>query len=351
MLATIGPGSSASAVIVLQAQLNLAFPAKKPLSLDGRFGPLTRERTLDFQRANSLAADAVVGPKTWGKLGAVRGAPAPPQWRPACDNGHPGNAGRIALLGFALSGPRDSASSTLSRLVGSTGSGGAGSGGAAAGVATGAGTAAAAAVTIPGVGSVIPLVGSSSEPIARAFYGSSLHYDRIFLSSAVGLSGRAFTAPVPVPPFVIRSLWLLGGMIQVLNVGTSPSRDTLIHELGHAWQSQHHGSQGAAYAANCVACQGAALAANKAIALVDPSVKSNHDFPVDYPISAYAYLRGLTFHEYGGEQIAQQLEKGEAPIISRVTGAAAGARDTENEKSVEATNIRVADRRAPGVFV
>ncbi len=332
MPTTVRIGSTGTEVLVLQAQLNLAFPDKTPLKIDGIFGPLTQGRTMDFQRTRALVTDAVVGPKTWAQLGNVRGKGEAPEPAILCGNGNPPQDSRFALVGQAL---RDQATGRGGPATVALGFAGP--------MATRSST---AAISVGGM-TVVPLLGSPHEATARGVYGSSLHYDRIFLSDAKGLEGRAFTAPVPVPPLVIPSL-PFGGIVQVLNVGTSPTRDTLIHELGHAWQSQHHRT-GSAYVANCVACQGAALAANKLLGDVDPSVKSNPRWPVNFPMSAYAYRTGKAFGEYGGEQIAQQIENAETAILAHVTGIGAGAHDNDNAKSVEVSNIRIEDRRVSGV--
>lgn len=58
---TIKLGSRGNDVITLQKKLNL-----QP---DGIFGPLTDEAVREFQKANGLVVDGIVGDKTWAKLG------------------------------------------------------------------------------------------------------------------------------------------------------------------------------------------------------------------------------------------------------------------------------------------
>lgn len=328
MPATVRVGSAGLEVQVAQAQLNLAYPTRTPLVLDGLFGPLTREMTLQFQRDRHLSADAIVGPMTWAALGQIRYDTRSGDDEGGCGNGNAGNEARVQQIALAFRGGALKGSSKPAALHAF------------------ASKSTASAVTIAGL-SLIPLRGTSHETTARSVYASSLHYDRIFLSDGKGLQGRAFTLAVPVPPWVIDSLpW--GGFIQVLNIGTSPSRNTLIHELGHAWQSQH-ASKGAAYIGNCVACQGAAVAANKMIGQVDAKVKSHASYPVNYPMSAYAYRPGSAFEKYAGEQIAEQIEDNEAHIVSYVKSQPAGSVSQKNDKSLDIRNIRIEDRRAPGV--
>ena len=54
-------GSKGKAVKILQIILG-------DLEIDGSFGPATQAATLDFQRKHGLAADGIVGPKTWRAL-------------------------------------------------------------------------------------------------------------------------------------------------------------------------------------------------------------------------------------------------------------------------------------------
>ena len=60
---TIKLGSKGKSVSLLQRSLHLAA--------DGIFGPITDEAVRDFQSAHGLAADGVVGSKTWAALGVA----------------------------------------------------------------------------------------------------------------------------------------------------------------------------------------------------------------------------------------------------------------------------------------
>lgn len=68
---TLQEGSIGAAVIELQHRLNL--------TVDGIFGPDTKNAVLAFQNAHGLQADGIVGPLTWGQLkGATPPVPAAP---------------------------------------------------------------------------------------------------------------------------------------------------------------------------------------------------------------------------------------------------------------------------------
>lgn len=62
---TIKMGSKGSDVKNLQQALNAKGYS---LTVDGEFGPSTQAAVKNFQRANGLTDDGVVGPKTWEKL-------------------------------------------------------------------------------------------------------------------------------------------------------------------------------------------------------------------------------------------------------------------------------------------
>jgi hypothetical protein len=142
---------------------------------------------------------------------------------------------------------------------------------------------------------------------AKGIYGNSLAYDDIYVSDGVGASNRPFTLALPYS----------GGWIVVLNLGPSlfskPGSDksTLIHELAHAWQSQHHADP-SQFMMNCVKSQAAAAAATTAsrpmvqvgLEIISPALP----YAFGGPASAYAYVPGQPFGNYGGEQIAQQVE-------------------------------------------
>lgn len=59
-MTTLKKGSRGNEVKILQQALNL-YP-------DGIFGPLTEEAVKEFQTANGLTADGIVGSKTWARL-------------------------------------------------------------------------------------------------------------------------------------------------------------------------------------------------------------------------------------------------------------------------------------------
>jgi hypothetical protein len=156
--------------------------------------------------------------------------------------------------------------------------------------------------------------------ILSPVFGSSLDYSAVHLSDAVGGGGRQYTVAGP---------YGIGG--QVINIGPSayktPGSDPslLIHESTHCWQSQHH-SSATAFMTNSLASQAAAAAAGG---------------------DAYCYIPGKSFGSYGAEQIAQQVQRGEAPIISHISSVSKGAIDPENVLGLSLPHWE--KRGAPGV--
>ncbi|AYF98208.1 peptidoglycan-binding protein [Protaetiibacter intestinalis] len=65
---TVSHGQSGTNVKAVQLLLTARGYAT---DVDGQFGPATKAKTVAFQKAKSLSADGIVGPKTWAKLTAV----------------------------------------------------------------------------------------------------------------------------------------------------------------------------------------------------------------------------------------------------------------------------------------
>ena len=63
IMKTLSKGSRGDEVKTLQSKLNLLA--------DGIFGSLTEEAVKEFQRANGLTVDGIVGAKTWERLGVT----------------------------------------------------------------------------------------------------------------------------------------------------------------------------------------------------------------------------------------------------------------------------------------
>ena len=238
-----------------------------------------------------------MGPITWGKL--LAGGPSPKVASPYCDNISSVHLGSTPLAASALAGPSSSpgfvlASFSLPKLP-----------------------------SLPSPPKLRPLKGDPAEAICIANYGSSIDTSVVSLSDKTGLSNRAFVLAIPVP---------FGKPRQIMNVGTSPSHSTMVHELAHVWQSQH-ATKPTQYMVNAVASQAMAEAVNLAAGVSS--------------FSAYGYRPGKPFGEYAAEQIAQQAQRGEAPIVSHMKGVAAWAVDSDNDTSL--ATPRVEDTSLPGV--
>lgn len=294
---SIGPGVSA-----VQTMLNAIFPDANPLlKVDTIFGPKTLARTIQFQKTFGLVPDGIVGNLTWAKLDQV--CPLPPAVNKiSCGNGDPGNAGRLQLMTSQVR-------STFS--VGDS--------------------------PTP-TGFLKPIRSNPHFGAASGVFFASLDYDRIFWTTQSGLSNRPFTLAVPTDS--------IGGFIQVLNLGEHFNRvNVVIHELVHAWQSQHHQNP-TAYMAACVACQKKAVEESLAAVPFQPSVVRMDNFPVDRPFSAYGFIEGRAFGDYGGEMIADQVEVGVEAIRRIVRSAPANQPDSDNAASL--TKVVATDMRLPG---
>ncbi len=61
-------GTKGADVRAVQDVLNFHIRRLTPLEVDGDFGPLSHARVIEFQKANQLKPDGIVGPLTMGKL-------------------------------------------------------------------------------------------------------------------------------------------------------------------------------------------------------------------------------------------------------------------------------------------
>lgn len=189
---------------------------------------------------------------------------------------------------------------------------------------------------------------------AKKVYDESLDFTKIIITDGLGAFGAPFTVAVPSAV----------GWHVALNLGdttadySTSDTSTLIHELGHAWQSQHHGSDPTAFMENSIKSQAdafidipaaklqagaaAGIAAKfKGLGPIDiaKAVKRASD---DEDCSAYAYVFGRPFSAYGAEQIAEQIEDfdfgiapGAAPIVTKVKSLKANAPDSDNENGLK----------------
>jgi subtilisin family serine protease/outer membrane protein OmpA-like peptidoglycan-associated protein len=166
------------------------------------------------------------------------------------------------------------------------------------------------------------LLTGAERATAGRVYGTSLDFSRIAITDGIGCERRPFTIAVEVSG----TWWVL------MNVGTTSgiSNSTLIHELAHAWQSQHHRDP-QQFMWNSVQCQGLAAADQTARRLLDST----------YSASAYAYVPGKPFAEYAAEQIAEQIEdefegsgRPTPGLSAHMRGVATSARDADNETSL-----------------
>ena len=324
---TVRIGSRGPTVVFLQTQLNLVRPdLRPPLAVDGIFGPKTQARVMQFQRDRQLQVDGIVGPKTWAALLKPRPVLPLPTTRtsvPRCGNPDRENSGLIVRI---------ERERVMDRALANPDGGGASS-------------------DVQGFNPLkgLPrpitrftsLIGHRLEGKARAVYGTSLDYSTIVITNALGIFGRPFTnTAFNAPPRIPHD--------HLVNVGTlDPPEDLLIHELAHVWQSQH-ASNVLRYMPSCIRCMQRAATTNLTLVATDPSIALHPDFPANFPMSAFAYLPGQPFDSYGPEQIAQQAQNGEAPILALMKTEPPGFSAADNEAVLDNTTA-MADLRDPNV--
>lgn len=310
-------GSTGPEVSQLQVKLNQKMPdAMPPLDVDGIFGPKTLGRVKEFQAANGLVVDGIVGPQTWAALGA--GVPFVVPDRTGCNCGQhdPANQGigeLVKSLYFQLV--------NVGAMLGI---------GAFDSPASGTGTASAGS-------GPLRMLTDTQKTTLQPFFGNSVDYSTVFISDKSGAQGRPFTIAFPDT----------NQTVQIINAGSfTPTDRTLIHEMMHVWQSQHH-SDKFAFMKAAVKCQAAAAAENAKEVLKDPDVMLNGDWPVQFPFSAYAYLTGSDLDAYGAEQAANAVEHGNSTVCITVKAAAKNTVIAKNATSLTLTQF--GDRRTPKI--
>ncbi len=203
------------------------------------------------------------------------------------------------------------------------------------------------------------------QAAAKKVFDGSLDFSRILIADGTGFQNRKFTVAVPVSGR-FHVVMLLGDLNPWHTHGRS---STLIHELAHAWQSQH-ANDATQFMKNSVSCQALALAdipIAKAAAAAAAAARAaaRGVLPWEIPgisknaaanedVSAYAYIPGKTFEAYAAEQIAQQVEDAHARtgrptpgVLSTIKSVRAGARDLKNEASLRVVSFH--RKSTPGV--
>jgi hypothetical protein len=312
---TLSIGSTGPDVVQLQASLNQKMPdALPPLAVDGIFGPKTLARVKAFQAENDLVVDGIVGPKTWAALAASSSLVVPPRTGCDCGQHDPANQGIGELV--------RSLYFQLVNLGAAFGIGAFGS----------QSTGTASAGTGP-----LRMLTDAQKTTLQPFFGNSVDYSTVFLSDKSGAQNRPFTIAFPDT----------NQTVQIINAGSfNPSDRTLIHEMMHVWQSQHHTDK-FAFMKAAVKCQAAAAAENAKEAFKDPDVLLHHEWPVQYPFSAYAYLTGSDLDAFGAEQAANAVEHGNSTVCITVKAAAKNTVVAKNVTSLTLTQF--GDRRTPKI--
>jgi hypothetical protein len=124
---------------------------------------------------------------------------------------------------------------------------------------------------------------------------------------------------------------------------TRPRLETLIHELTHCWQSQHHPDR-TAFMVNSVKSQALAEAENLKSKLLR----------LGWTADAYYYVPGGPFATYAAEQIAEQVEDtftGKTRLAASVTSHVSSLKPYDASKPNESSLAvaRVDRDSTPGV--
>lgn len=294
-------GSNGQEVINIQRSLNNRPPSNlPPLNPDGIFGKKTDARVREFQKNNGLAVDGVIGPHTQASLAGMQAG----TYNAKCRCGNP--------LNLPICTPREVIDFFRNSRV-------------------------SLGISSAGGSGPLQMLDDTQKAVAMTVYGMSLDFSTIFISRLRGFGGRPFT-------MIFKDS---NQIVQIMNCGTfSPDRNTLIHELAHVWQSQHHSSK-SRFMVNAVDSQAGAVVASTAAAFGDPMVSLNKRFPTYYPFDAYAYDPGLPIGSMAAEQMAKAIEDGVGGVVSHIKGVTMNAVDSACVTGLSRPGF--ADHRLTGV--
>ncbi len=196
----------------------------------------------------------------------------------------------------------------------------------------------------------------AEQATATTVFGGSLDFTKIVITDGLGFQSRPFTVAVHMPsgwfvalnqgPGAIARDWSVGG-----------ASNTLIHELTHAWQSQH-ASNHTDFMTNSIESQATAIAhtgveRGKAFVLAAGAWELTHPFDhagakaageaaaAGICFDPYAYVPRRPFTEYAAEQTAQIVEDAyingrlaSDPVVAHVRGLAPNVVDPNNDTSL-----------------
>ena len=195
MLRMLAIGMKGPDVVILQSRLNACPPsAMAPLSIDGIFWSKSQARVKEFQQANQLKTDGIVGPHTWRKL--LEDPPDPSDSAlscdPSCDNSnsiHLASLSEVALPAASVASGTAvvSGSSAPSSLLGFTL------------------PKLPSLPKIPSLPKLRPYAGSPEEAIGKSVYGASIDSSTVYLSDKTGIDNEPLRSPFPVPCSLQRS--------------------------------------------------------------------------------------------------------------------------------------------------
>ena len=272
---------------------------------------------MEFQSANGLRADGIVGPLTQAKLngGAMIGEPRTGVQCGNSDASILNQAQRIRADFFSeLTG-----ASRGSQAFGITSS-----------------PSLLGSISLPTLPNFKKL-DATQTGFATGAFGNSIDLSRVFISNKVGPTGRPFTAFIGAPIGLATQFGIC-----VMNLGKfATDKKTVIHELTHVWQSQHAANP-ATFMQNCLGSQTQAAAENGVLVTAIPNIRNHEDFPSDFPMSAYSFVPGKPkFSDYAGEQIAYQVEKGVAAIVTHVKSVSAGTMTPKTTRACKRYGLRI----------